>query len=430
MPVIRLEWLTWLAVALVLAAFITAWVRSMPRTRTGLLAAFAGTLGIPSGYILYVYASHEYEERGGSGAPLQVLGLLLIVGVMSFVFEALRHAIEGHERPWPVPRILSTILMLAVFELYIVAWHHGLDVKPREHDLTHLAVMIFGVHFPRVLGTAANLAVLGALWIAVGVTVAWCLRSYILRAAEEPVGDPKRGDRWPPPGAVLRGALSGLLGGAVFGPLMAVGYVLVVRAWLMSDQIYHDPVNYWNGNLQPVVDYTKNVPPLGALSWVSLRAIWWLTKQAHLLGMAAGLGVIVAVAVGLRTRGSRLAGVLCLAVAVAFLSPILMGLASTGSLTNLKLLCLLAMFIWGVPAVLLGGLAPFLRQPAWKPHIWGASPSAPRSCSPEWSWEARGAADFLLSRPRPSRGSRSSCSWRPGCSGAVRGSWNSGRSLG
>jgi hypothetical protein len=358
-----------LTLVLALVAFIAAWVKAGPRVRTALLATFSGTLGIVSGYVLYAYASEKAEK----GALLQVLGLLLIVGVMSFVFEVLRHTIEGHEDPWPARRIFSTILILAVFELYIVAWHHGLEQTPGT--LSHISEVIFGEHFARQLGPGWNLIVLGTLWVAVGIAVAWRLRRYILTMSATPLGDPgsEAARQWPDPLTIGRGAWAGFVAAVLWAPVMALGYVVLVRAWLMVEWIRADYDAWWRASVQWLLDWTVVLPPLRALLWLALSAIGNLAYYGHVVGLALGLVLVIGLGWGAATTaGERIWGVPFLAAGAVLLIPLLVNLLLTGdSLRNLVRLCALAMFIWGVPAVLLGILAPFLRQPAEMPRLWG-----------------------------------------------------------
>lgn len=358
-----------LVLVLALGAFIVAWVTAGPRPRTALLAGFSGALGIVSGYVLYAYASEKAEE----GVLLQVLGLLLIVGVMSFVFEVLRHAIEGHEEPWPVRRIFSTILILAVFELYIVAWHHGLEQTPDK--LSHITEVIFGEHFAGQLGPGWNLIALGTLWVAVGIAVAWRLRRYILTMSETPLGDPgsEAARRWPDPRTIGRGAWAGIVAAVVWAPVMALGYVALVRAWLMVEWLRADYPGWWRQSVEWLLDWTAVLPPLRALLWLALSAIGNLAYYGHVVGLGLGLVLVIGLGWGAATTaGERIWGVPFLAAGAVLLIPLLVNLLLTGdSLRNLVRLCALAMFIWGVPAVLLGILAPFLRQPAAKPRLWG-----------------------------------------------------------
>jgi hypothetical protein len=356
------------ALVLVLGTFIVAWVIGGPRARTALLAGFTGTLGIVSGYLLYAYASEKAEK----GVLPQVLGLLLIVGVMSFVFEVLRHTIEGHEERWPVRRVFSTIVILAVFELYIIAWHHGLEQKPEQ--LSHITQMIFGEHLAPQLGAGWNLIVLGMLWVAVGIAVAWRLRRFILKMSEEPL-DPESeaGWRWPDRRTIGRGAWTGFVAAVVWAPVMALGYVVLVRAWLMVEALRADYPAWWRHSAQWLLDLTVALPPLRALLGFTLSAVGYLAYYGHVVGLVLGLSLLIVLGWGAATTaGERLWGVPFLAAGAVLLIPLVLNLLLTGdSLWNLVHLCGLAMFIWGVPAVLLGVLAPFLRQPATKPWLWG-----------------------------------------------------------
>jgi hypothetical protein len=354
---------------LALAAFIVVWATTGPRPRTALLAGFSGALGIVSGYFLYAYVSEKAAEKG---ALLHVLGPLLIVGVMSFVFEVVRHEIEGHEEPWPVRRVFSTILILAVFELYIVAWHHGLEQKPEA--LSHITQVIFGEHFAAQLGPGWNLIVLGALWVAVGIAVAGRLRGYILGMSETPLGDPESdaARRWPDPRTIGRGARAGFVAAVVWAPVMVLGYVVLVRAWLMVEWLRADYPAWWRQSAEWLLDWTVALPPLRALLWLALAAVGNLAYHGHVVGLVLGLALVIGLGWGATTAGEWLWGVPFLAAGAVLLIPLLVNLLLTGdSLWNLARLCGLAMFIWGVPAVLLGILAPFLRQPATQPRLWG-----------------------------------------------------------
>ena len=122
---------------------------------TYVIAGLTATLGILSGYALYVLW-WEQEEKGESGWIFALA--LAAAAVMSFAFEILRGAIEGNEHPWSRSRVIGTVVMLAAFELFIIAAHGAVEMY---RDLAKIAGFIFGEQFADTVGPVGNLVALG-----------------------------------------------------------------------------------------------------------------------------------------------------------------------------------------------------------------------------------------------------------------------------
>jgi hypothetical protein len=377
--------------------FLTWLLSENPRaTRT--VAWLTAVMAVVSGYALYILWWEHVETRE-SGLTF-VLGFLA-AALMSFVFEFLRDVIEGVSHPWTGSRVLSTVVMLAAFELFIIAAHESAELG--SNTFVGVAGFIFGAQFPRSVWSGADLLALAALWLTVALTIVFKLRTFVTR--------------WPYPNSharpteslrqylsavapdLRRGAWAGFRAGAIWGPIISIAYVFAFRAYSLGGFI-HTNYSAWQNSLE-------SGGALHLTGWwflvlyIPTMIAGWFGKYFGGLGIFVGI-VLVSVAAGaLVSKQNRPLAIVFPSATFVFVlaAPIL---AAPGAWREIGWLLLLAAIIWGVPATLLGLLAPLLRRPAHHPSIWGLVASAAAVIMivvtlTRFSSGASGTEKFLLS---------------------------------
>jgi hypothetical protein len=314
-------------------------------------AALAGAIGIASGFALFSYLWFAVEHAD----PASLAMGLGIAAIASFIFESLREQIrlskeDGHHEhpPLTLGRWMSTVTMLLLFELFVVAWHSIAERQSPQFE--HLAKAISGME---EAPPWVNLVGLMAVWVIVGAALSGCLSLGITKD-ERP---------W-----LVRcgvGALQGLVGGVVI-PLVAVlAVVVLVRFCLALGMMIFDPAA-WDAHLAGL---DAKVPsPLNILFW----PIKVITKFAAQFGPLRPLALIGGFGyLGWYYYQEKEKSFLMNAAVVAtigvFLAPLLFGFE------QLLMLLLLAVLVWAVPTMLLGALAPLLAQPSRDRTIWGVA---------------------------------------------------------
>jgi hypothetical protein len=332
---------------------------------TALIAGMTGILGIVSGYALYVLWWDQTEKPE---SPWAFGAALLAAALMSFAFEILRGAIQGEEKPWSEPRVAVTVVMLAAFELFIIAVHGAAE---QIQDLGKVANFIFGEQFADHVGTTGNVIALGMLWIWVALMIMVKLRKFITgwpypNSNLHP-NDSPRGYLGAVGPDVWRGARAGFTAGVFWGSLAAIGYVFLFRALFLSQWI-HTHYDDWADQLATSMRGLPGLVAIGPL----LAGLF--AKYGGAWGLLAGLAVATFILRFMLPKEDRDVATLLPGISFVILFVILSGSAvftQQGAWRDLVSLAYLSAMIWGVPATLLGALAPFLRRPAHNPSVWG-----------------------------------------------------------
>jgi hypothetical protein len=324
-------------------------------------------IGIYSGYALFLMLWAQ-QQQGET-----VLKFLLALGAaagMSFAFEILRSVIEGANHHWSFPRVMATIVMLAAFELFIIATDSAVGLGASA--AVGVAGFVFGEQFADTVNPGWNLAALGGLWLVVALAMVGKLRKFI--------------EGWPypnssqQPGKTLpqylrdmgpdlgRGAWAGVVAGAFWGAVSSIVYVFLFRAYFLAQWI-HANYDTWLGSLsgggslhlQGVMFLVVYGPMLFA---------GWCAKYLGGIGLLVGIVLATAIARGIASKESQeLATIWPGATMLLVLgSPIL---ATSATRHELMALAGLSAVIWGIPGLVLGVLAPLLRGPAHHPPVWG-----------------------------------------------------------
>ena len=286
---------------------------------------------------------------------------------MSLAFEFLRGIIEGAEHPWTFSRVLTTIIMLAAFELFIISIHDSAEL----HIATFVSVAgyVFGEQFGQNVGAGTNLAALGGLWLWVALIVVFKLRTFITKwpypdSHPEPAGSlgqyvsEMRHD-------LLRGAKTGFWAGVWWAPVSAILYVVVLRVYFLVGNIH---------TTQPAMEDLLPSSNLHGLPWDLLYGTTMIAllgaKYFGPVGIFLGIFAVTLIVCALSSKENR-AGVAiipALSFVIVCCVPIIANSSARG---DVYYLYFMSAVIWGIPATLLGLLAPLLRRPANHPSVWG-----------------------------------------------------------
>jgi hypothetical protein len=346
------------------------------------VCALTGALGIATGFALFLVIWGEASER-----HLRTFFTTLVVAtVLSCVVEKLREWIqhpEEPETPAAAIRIMSTVILLLVCELCVIAWHKLVEDIDTEKTFQHAAHRIMG---PSLVGISSwvDALVLAGMWVAIGAVVAGALYYAMLRsdaassgAAEDagPSGEPASGQpgKWPDVQRALRGAAIGCVAGAIVAPIGVFAYVLTVRMFGAVTMLIYAP-HEWYGNLDAAGEALAAPDSTVATAAVAfarlLRLPLWII-------IVSAISVLVACVAPRFTRRRWPFYLIVGALLLLMVAPLLRDFPS------LVQLSLASGLIWGLPGALLGAMTPFLRD---------SSPAARRW----WAWFATGAAIALL----------------------------------
>ncbi len=313
-------------------------------------AALTGLVGVLSGCALYSYLWFAADHAH----PVRLIIGLLVAACMSFMFEWLREKIRpasehGHEHPpLTLGRWLTTVILLLVFELFVVAWH---SLPEREGTHFHqLAEAISGLpHAPPLV----DLISLIVLWTMVGGALAACLSLCI-------VEDPRP---W-----YIRCGIGALRGGGyglLIPPLAVLIAVVCVRFVVAIGMMIFQP-EAWNAHVDGLMQIAPGIFKLFLFPVVAINYVANLLGPLRPWVLIAALGGFAYLYAKDSEKGFALNAV-GLAIVAVFIAPLL------GSIEQLLTMLFLAALIWTVPMMLLGAIAPLLAEPSSNRQIWGLS---------------------------------------------------------
>ena len=298
-------------------------------------APLVGALGVLSGYALYFQVEPIVHLRRGATLLFTEISVAVALGAIA---EWIRQVIDEGAKRLPSRRtVLSTILTLLLFEIFISSAHSIFD--PNQTDTVRAIHDVWA-------GDARDFVLVALLWTISGAVLMGVLaRTVFLR----------RRNVWTD---ARYGILCGLGAGAIAGAIV-LGYLLVARAVLVGNSILADHQG-WHAILNKHhiasilgrgVDYAIDARPLG-----------------HSFPVAYVVLFLIAAVVSRRswkTRSLKPMGVLILGVIVV------LGLAVV-DLTLVKLPTYVWL-AWSIPGALLGGMVPWLRSRAKLPHTFGVA---------------------------------------------------------
>jgi hypothetical protein len=92
------------------------------------IAAFAGAMGVLSGYAIFIYYRQLYTEPETN--YLQIVGALFIAAAVSYAIEWMRELIkrgEMEEHRHPLIGTMGTFVVALLFELFITGFHTAFE---------------------------------------------------------------------------------------------------------------------------------------------------------------------------------------------------------------------------------------------------------------------------------------------------------------
>ena len=313
-------------------------------------AAVLGMFGVVTGYLVFAVLRHESHE----GHLKTFLVAVLVAAVVSYGWERLSELIkgedegkhEGKDEPGPtVVRAIGTFLVVLLLELFISAWHKGIE---------YLKIFLSGLVELMVRGAAADppwlaLIVVSVVWIALGAVMSWLLVLVILRMAPTRIpikGAEERDER------VTFWVSSGLVGAAVgVGvALMLLALVLVFRFYGALLTMVYDHA-YWRAGLDNLAETSPTMKilttPLLLLDDGLWRQPWLKMPVAVVLGVMA-----------LAWLWKHAIGLVLAVIAFGIFFP-----AFADDYATLWNLLTKSALLWLVPALALGLALPLLRGP-------------------------------------------------------------------
>jgi hypothetical protein len=314
--------------------------------RAALVACGLGAFGIMTGFATFILLWHEREH------PWMFLLALALAAAASFVVEITREVIQGH-KPEKLngPRIAITILTLAIIELFVVAIH----AAPAFPGFEHLRKLVFGEVVAKHVSPGVTLACLAAIWVVVGAGLAAALMLVVPEATGRVH---QRSSK-----SAARAALAGALGAAAltFFSVVAIRIVALVIMLVAAPGVWTDHVRGLRES-HLIVRYL-----LLPLEWLGRLWDWRPLGPSLPVGPVVVFGAIAAsIVAALKGSPGPLKWLFCCFVLAVVLPAVFAELPA--------LLGLVAMtgFIWLVPSLAIGALAPTLRRPSGDGRTWGA----------------------------------------------------------
>src|ERR1700735_1326877 len=125
--------------------------KSNRRFRTRLLCALTGAWGVATGYALFILISNRTEGVSRSTAAFHFLVVLVVAVLVVWLTEWFRDTIRGEESvsTRSLSAILSSVLLLAVFEVCVLAYEEVSQATfESPYAVKELAARISGKQIP------------------------------------------------------------------------------------------------------------------------------------------------------------------------------------------------------------------------------------------------------------------------------------------
>ncbi len=336
------------------------WTNGEALRKARWVCAFTGVWAVISGYAVFLL---WWESQHTHQAGKFLFALLAAVGAVS-VIEWLRDLVreggsEGHGHAL-APRIMLTFVTLAVFEVFVMAWHGVTEFVGPSHEahekLLEFHREVLGPSLRGTEGALRDLITLATLWLVVAAALGWALAGAVFGAqgsGTKPLRD---------------GLKAGVRAGIIAAPAAVLCFIVVIRFVQAGHLMLTDHAE-WEAHLNYLVEQAPDasngmariyeMAPL--VSAVALDKLWDLGW----LGRAAALALVgAAFLLGKKRQEWRPFGAIAIGIAVAILAPL------ARDVGTLLLLAALAAVVWGFPGLTLGLFAPLLDQPSSKPKVW------------------------------------------------------------
>lgn len=345
-------------------------------TRVAMICCLTGLIGIVSGFALFILWLEKKDE------PSRFLLALGIAAALAYVCEQIRELIAHGECEWrwPPPRWVMTVVMLAFFELFVVAVHAAAELDAAAFD--GLKEQILGHYLHTAMPQWWQWLSICLMWALIGGALSLWLSRAIIRKPD-PASSSRR--------VLGTGFLSGGFGGVLIGLAAVLGFILVIRFlsatglllfrhadWVAQvDDIISGMDAERTRSLANAADY-GSPPSGGGLPYYfvrsSLKLVAWLNhlggNHPYLaIGLIAGWIVLLfnlhrfdetfRKAVGWITAGVGAA------LVVIMLTPVFQ------HSDDFFWVVVSVSIIWFIPGAVLGLAAPLLAKPSEHFHLWG-----------------------------------------------------------
>jgi len=294
------------------------------------LCGLTGAWGILTGFALFLAIELHLLHAPGILAAELVLAV-----VAAFIIEYLRAMASGHgadeEKKPKLPHLLSSILMLVTFEMYILAVHY----LGKMDDWHEMVTGVFGASgaeeaYRGVNRARWNLIAFVFIWTGIGAVLGRIFGQAIRRMPLDNAA------------AIRMGLITGLKAGLVYVPLVVFASALMIR--------------------------------VGWGVWVWSASGEW-PHDERFITLVFPLVLLVSAACALSDPKGMLVGAIAIPVWMILRFDPSFEQWSMG-IPSAVTAALQAAALWGVPALVLGGFLPFLRRPSnfrwlWSPLAMG-----------------------------------------------------------
>jgi hypothetical protein len=304
-----------------------------------LYAAITGGFGVIVGFALHALLWEQQEHVGW------FLGILLVVAVFAFGMEWLRERVDPelttlHAHRPRAARVLSTLVILAAFELSLLALHNSFELP--ESVKHELAVSLLGPEVGTAVGLGWDVFAVVGLWFASGCGVGVILAAIAIYVR----GSGAFGS--------LKGAAIGVLSGAMAAALLILAIVVAVVAGVLSVVLLKPEV--WARTIEDL---------LANASWWGKLAYWPLHALTVDLPFGGVLVPILVMVVAARQRWYPLFAWLAAGFVLLIGGPLISVSGPMWKATAATAV------IWLVPGIVIGALIPLIRRAVAKPELWG-----------------------------------------------------------
>jgi len=193
---------------------IDLWLFRVP-VSPGVLALFTGAFGVLISYALFLL---WWKQQSSDAHPWTEAAALAAATVVALVIEGLRDLIgrkdtERHHE-WSLPRIISTVLMILFFELFVMAAHKFPELA---HGSKEIGSVVLGPGLSKDTPAGWHVGALAGLWVLAGAVLTFSLSRIVTRPN---LSLPRR---------LFSAVRVACLASALWAPLTAVGWILVAR---------------------------------------------------------------------------------------------------------------------------------------------------------------------------------------------------------
>src|SRR5579872_1074092 len=128
------------------------------------LSAATGVMGVATGFALFIMT---WEESFG---VLQLLLILAALGLFVSTFDYIRDVIEGNEHQLRASQVVTRLLLVATFELFVLAVDSALTSDWRALS-EEIGTPVLGITLANRAGAVPNLIAMIALWVLIGAAL-------------------------------------------------------------------------------------------------------------------------------------------------------------------------------------------------------------------------------------------------------------------